>query len=185
LNIFSSIHELEPKLRFNLITLWHVLEHIPNPVEELQRLSDILTDDGILFISVPNFGGWTSMLAKSKWFHLDAPRHIHHFTPGSLRLLLEKSGIKIVSLTTSISFYAIFGIFQTLLNMSTGTMNLLYYYLKRGIDYNTSRSKLKLAGVITLHVLLSPLFLAVAVIVTTVASLFTKADTIEVICARN
>src|SRR5262249_17278387 len=60
---------------FDLIILWHVLEHLENPVETLAQIFQLLRVGGILIIEVPNLASLQSRLAGKHWFHLDIERH--------------------------------------------------------------------------------------------------------------
>lgn len=84
-----------PAASYQVITLWHVLEHLDNPVQALQLLRPSLRDDGLLMVEVPNRAGWGAALTGEYWYHWDLPRHRLHFTPASLRLVLEKAGFRV------------------------------------------------------------------------------------------
>ena len=78
-------------IRFDLLTLFHVLEHLPEPAGLLGALiHENLREDGLILIEVPNYSSWQSKIAGRKWLHLDASRHIHHFTPERLRRFLRE-----------------------------------------------------------------------------------------------
>lgn len=79
---------------FHVITLWHVLEHLHYPLQTLQELSHLLTDNGSLFIEVPNSASIVTKVFRSNWFAWDLPRHLYHFSPMSLSRLLKKAGFK-------------------------------------------------------------------------------------------
>ena len=69
---------------FDVITMWHVLEHLPDPGSALARAAGLLRPGGTLIVSVPNNDSLQARLGGDDWLHLDIPRHIYHFTPGSL-----------------------------------------------------------------------------------------------------
>jgi len=77
---------------FDLITLWHVLEHIPDPVEAVRKLQTLLKPGGKLLIALPNVGSLDARWYGADWVALDAPRHLWHFTPQTLKSLLEGNG---------------------------------------------------------------------------------------------
>ena len=116
--------------RFDVITLWHVLEHLPRPAETLRSLRDLLGEGGILYVAVPNFSSWESAAAGAAWFHLDLPRHLFHFEPEGLVRLLEREGFEPIRVDHSSWAYNVFGLCQTWLNRITGTRNVLYRRLK-------------------------------------------------------
>lgn len=79
---------------FSCITLWHSLEHLPDPSRVLKILYEALKPSGRLVITLPNIESIQARLFKDKWFHIDAPRHLYHFSPSSLTNLLNKIGFK-------------------------------------------------------------------------------------------
>jgi len=81
-----------PDRAFNLVTLWQSLEHLPNPLSALDRIRRMLRLDGHLVVAVPNFDSLQAHLFGSDWYHLDPPRHLYHFSPKTLELLLRRAG---------------------------------------------------------------------------------------------
>ncbi|EKD82680.1 MAG: hypothetical protein ACD_39C01155G0002 [uncultured bacterium] len=80
---------------FDMVVIRHVLEHLPNPEETIQEISRILKPGGGLYLVVPNYDGYVSSLFGSHWFALDVPRHLFHFTPQCLSILLNKYSLRI------------------------------------------------------------------------------------------
>jgi hypothetical protein len=76
------------------VTLWHVLEHIPEPIADLKEIRRIMRDDGRLVIEVPNSDSPTLRLCGPRWYALDVPRHLQHFSPSTLQQLLEVTGFR-------------------------------------------------------------------------------------------
>jgi SAM-dependent methyltransferase len=70
--------------RYDLTTLWHVLEHLPNPLETLRRLRRATKTGGRLIVAVPDSSGYAARLFGRRWFGYDAPRHLAHFTKETL-----------------------------------------------------------------------------------------------------
>jgi 2-polyprenyl-3-methyl-5-hydroxy-6-metoxy-1,4-benzoquinol methylase len=81
---------------FDVITLWHVLEHVHHPNAALLQIRKILKDDGVLMIALPNADSYDALVYGKKWIALDVPRHLFHYTPETLTKLLAKSGFHIV-----------------------------------------------------------------------------------------
>jgi ubiquinone/menaquinone biosynthesis C-methylase UbiE len=81
-----------PDDHFDVVTMWHVLEHVPAPRETLNELRRILKPDGLLVVEVPDSASLTFRLCGRDWMGLDVPRHLQHFTPTTLVRLLTDSG---------------------------------------------------------------------------------------------
>ena len=85
------------KTKFDVLTIFHVLEHLQNPGELLRNLiKSNLKFGGLLIAEVPNFGSWQSKWAGNKWLHLDVPRHLSHFTDESLARVIKEPGFTII-----------------------------------------------------------------------------------------
>lgn len=84
-----------PEKFFDIITLWHVLEHLTNPQEALKKINYLLKEDGILIIESPDFSSWQSRFFRDKWYALDLPRHLYQFSPEVLERILESAGVRI------------------------------------------------------------------------------------------
>lgn len=82
---------------FDAVIVWHVLEHMLDPVASLAAIHRLLRPGGRLVVAVPHFGSLQARWAGPAWFHLDLPRHVHHFPLSALRRLLEHSGFAIRS----------------------------------------------------------------------------------------
>ncbi len=87
-----NVDELFEPGRFDVVTLWHVLEHVPSPTQTLEQIRHVLADDGCLVLAVPNFDSWCARRYKELWFGMELPRHIWHFTPTTLEAMLNKAG---------------------------------------------------------------------------------------------
>ena len=95
--IVADIHQLH-KDNFTIITLWHVLEHLPNLNEMLQMLLSKLDTNGTLFLAVPNYESADAQKYQSHWAGYDVPRHLWHFSKKSMTHLVAKAGAKIVNI---------------------------------------------------------------------------------------
>jgi len=84
------------KQSFDVITLWHVLEHLLNLEEQIRMLKSLLKENGTLIIAVPNFKSFDATHYKSFWAALDVPRHLWHFSRSSIDKLFFKEEMKIV-----------------------------------------------------------------------------------------
>ncbi|HQF61512.1 MAG TPA: class I SAM-dependent methyltransferase [Anaerolineaceae bacterium] len=84
-----------PLGHFDLITLWDVLEHLPDPVTSLAQIRQLLKPDGWLVLSLPNASAWERRWFGEYWVGWDVPRHYNTFEPRTIKHLLEKCGFSI------------------------------------------------------------------------------------------
>jgi 2-polyprenyl-3-methyl-5-hydroxy-6-metoxy-1,4-benzoquinol methylase len=75
---------------FDVITLWHVLEHVHQLNETLAQLTALLKPTGVLLIAVPNVESFDAQHYRENWAAYDVPRHLYHFAPRTMALLLKK-----------------------------------------------------------------------------------------------
>ncbi|WP_298314851.1 class I SAM-dependent methyltransferase [uncultured Aquimarina sp.] len=78
---------------FDVITMWHVLEHVPDLSAQIKELKRLLKRGGNLIIAVPNFKSYDALYYKSFWAAYDVPRHLWHFSKNSMKTLFEKEGM--------------------------------------------------------------------------------------------
>ena len=93
--IVASIEDIVEK-DFDTIALWHVLEHLPDPIKKLRQLVGLLSQNGKLFIAVPNYNSWDANHYKDFWAAYDVPRHLWHFSYKGLDQLAQELNMKIV-----------------------------------------------------------------------------------------
>jgi 2-polyprenyl-3-methyl-5-hydroxy-6-metoxy-1,4-benzoquinol methylase len=115
----------------DVVTLWHVLEHVPNPGETVDLLKTWLKPGGGLLIGVPNFGSAQARLARTRWYHLDLPRHRTHFTEAGLHTLLARHGLVVVQTDHSMMEHNWFGMWQTAVSRFTSRPSYFFHLLKR------------------------------------------------------
>ncbi len=115
---------------FDVITLWHVLEHVKKPIDLLRDLAEHLKDDGVFVISVPNFKSVQSELFKGAWFHLDPPRHLIHFEPETLASTLTRAGLREAADQPFLPEYGTSGWVQSVLNGVLPHKNFLFELVK-------------------------------------------------------
>ena len=77
--------------KFDVITLWHVLEHIPNLEETIQQIENLLAPGGTVLIAVPNYKSFDAKYYNSFWAAYDVPRHLWHFSKESMDLLFSSN----------------------------------------------------------------------------------------------
>jgi 2-polyprenyl-3-methyl-5-hydroxy-6-metoxy-1,4-benzoquinol methylase len=83
--------------QYDVITMWHVLEHVHELSWTIDQLKRLLKEDGRLFIAVPNHHSFDARHYGSFWAAYDVPRHLYHFSPDTMGLLMEKHGLKVIA----------------------------------------------------------------------------------------
>ena len=81
---------------YDAITLWHVLEHVHDLQPYMQQLKTVLKENGKLFIAVPNYTSKDAANYNEYWAAYDVPRHLYHFSPKAMQVLLEKNNLKLL-----------------------------------------------------------------------------------------
>ncbi len=120
--------------KFNVITFWHVLEHVPDYQAYLDWCHAHLEDNGILIIAVPNYKSWDAKHFKEFWAAYDAPRHLWHFSKKSIAKLCDSS-FKVVK--TKPMIFDAFYVSLLSRKHKTGKSNLVFGFLA-GLRSNLS-----------------------------------------------
>ena len=121
----GDLDALGSSARFDLIVLFQALEHLAEPMATLRQSADLLEPGGVMVVAVPNFASWQARVFGRSWFHLDVPRHRHHFPPAALASALETVGLRVIR-TRFVSFeHDPYGWVQSLLNRMGFKQNLL------------------------------------------------------------
>jgi 2-polyprenyl-3-methyl-5-hydroxy-6-metoxy-1,4-benzoquinol methylase len=163
---FENIHIYKDKLEsisftegfFDVVIIWHVLEHIDDPILTIRETARILRPGGLLAIAVPNFGSFQARVFRESWFHLDLPRHAHHFAKDVLLECLKDNGFDIIRNHTFSIEQNLFGFIQSFFNKIVlfAKPNQFYSLLKKRQDFSTTFSFLLWAA---LAILIFPLAL--------------------------
>lgn len=95
IDLYEKIEEILGK-KFDVITMWHVLEHVPNLYEHLEHLKNLLVEDGKLIVAVPNFKSYDANYYKEFWAAYDVPRHLWHFSKKSISKLFSSVQLEVV-----------------------------------------------------------------------------------------
>ncbi len=90
-----------PAESFDLIAFSHSLEHIPDPLDALRTARALLAPGGRIAIALPNWASWQRSLFRGRWFHLDLPRHLQHFSPRALRVTAGLLELEVGEIGTS------------------------------------------------------------------------------------
>ena len=90
----NETSELENQ-SFDVITMWHVLEHVPNLEKQIQELKRLLKPNGTLIVAVPNFKSFDANHYKEFWAAYDVPIHFWHFSKTAIKSLFQKQNMKL------------------------------------------------------------------------------------------
>lgn len=85
-----------PDACFDVVTMWHVIEHLRDPPAALREIRRVLKPDGRLLLRTPNAQSWEAGLFRGNWYHLDPPRHLYLFSPQTMERLLRQCGFAVV-----------------------------------------------------------------------------------------
>ncbi len=81
--------------KFDVITLWHVFEHLPNLENQIEQITSLLKPNGVLVIAVPNYKSYDAAYYKEFWAAYDVPRHLWHFSKEGIAQLFSKQNFSI------------------------------------------------------------------------------------------
>jgi SAM-dependent methyltransferase len=94
----TQIHDLQ-NIKPQIITLWHVLEHTPDPNKILKDLTEILSYNGFIILALPNYKSFDCKYYKEYWAGYDVPRHLWHFSLTGIQNLIIETELKLTSTT--------------------------------------------------------------------------------------
>jgi len=101
-----------PGASFDLVTFWHVLEHLDDPLTALAEARRLVKPEGCVVVAVPNLDSLQAQIFKHDWLHLDVPRHRWHFGVRNLTTLAEQCHLRILRIHHFSLEYGPFGIIQ-------------------------------------------------------------------------
>lgn len=129
LNIFQGNLEQAsyPPAFFDAVTLWDVLEHLPDPTSTLQEVKRIIKPEGVLVVRVPNYDSCDAIIFGPAWAGLDVPRHFYVFSRNCLVKLLEKNGFTAPKLNCKIGGFPMF------------VLSLRFWMNKKSINSSSKR----------------------------------------------
>lgn len=131
---------------FDAVTLWDVIEHVPDPLALLREVHRILKPDGILVMRLPNIDSLDARWFGRYWAGLDAPRHLYVFGLRTLDQLLRQSGFAAVQRSTQVGGYLNF------------VKSIRFLFTGRGVDTPVARLLLRLLASSPVRLTLLPVF---------------------------
>lgn len=93
----NDLSEIEDD-SFDVITMWHVLEHVPDVEAQIAELKRIVKPEGTIIIAVPNYKSYDAQHYGIFWAAYDVPRHLWHFSKTSIKLLFSKQGMELIKI---------------------------------------------------------------------------------------
>lgn len=96
-----------PEAGFDVITMWHVLEHVPHLNDRIEDLKRLIKPNGLIVIAVPNCTSLDAKIYKESWAAYDVPRHLYHFSPKDIETVFKNHDLKVFRVLPMIfdSFY--------------------------------------------------------------------------------
>lgn len=101
----GTLQTYQTPFKFDIISMYHILEHVALPLDLLQAAHDRLENDGLLVIEVPNIASLDARLTGKKWTGWSLPVHFFHFVPDTLTKMLERCNFRVIRLDYSPSQY--------------------------------------------------------------------------------
>lgn len=84
--------------KFDIITMWHVLEHVPNLIEYIEKLKKLLNKNGTIIIAVPNYKSYDAKYYQQYWAAYDVPRHLWHFSKTTISKLFALVNMEVIKI---------------------------------------------------------------------------------------
>lgn len=167
-----------PSASFDVVTIFHVVEHLEDPFRYLVEVRRLLAPGGLLVIELPDHSGPGFRLLGVRHLCVDHPNHLHFFTEGSLRKLLARSGFRIEARGRFSLEYSPFTTLQNLLNLLPGEPNRLY----RSLMGNREAKALRKSPVTWIHYGLGAALALPAFLLSLSGLLFPGGNTIRFRC---
>jgi SAM-dependent methyltransferase len=166
---------------FDVITLFHVFEHLQKPKETMGLVDRFLRQEGLLVMTFPNIAGWQAKIFKSNWYHLDPPRHLIFFDPDDMIGIMEKQGFTLVRKKWMSFEQNPYGWVQSILNSLCRKREVLYERLKGNSYYSPEYGTINIFFQKMFFVLSFPFFSVFDL----VESLFGRSATVKLVFRKN
>lgn len=162
------------------VTFWYSFEHLLNALAHQKEAYRVLKEDGILVIAVQNIESLQATISGTRWFHLDLPRHVLHFSPRTLTDTLRLNGFRILKIEHRSVQMNIFGWYQSLLNILGFPQNIVYKLTKREV-----MSFAKTLPSLLLVLVISPFLFFLSLTLSTLEEILHKGGSVTVIAKKS
>lgn len=135
---------------FDLVTTFDVLEHVYKPRQFVTKINEWLKPGGIYYAVLPNIDSWEARMLGSYWYGLELPRHLFHFSPRSLSMLMKSSNFEEVSIFTARTSYLEYSagyVCGSMMQKLGGSPTPLAKVQRRSFAFKAIRKALRLAAV--------------------------------------
>lgn len=133
---FEEIEKIvEFPKEYDYVMLWHVLEHLNEPGAVLSQIKRLLAINGKVVIAVPNLASFQARFGKADWYHLDPPRHVHHFTPESFKILAGENGFIVEKIFFNSLYDNFMGEIITIVNKALPAKDVVFNGLRLNRNY--------------------------------------------------
>ena len=174
-------HEFEPR-SVDLVTLWQVLEHIGEPREFLLRCRDLMRPGGVFVAAVPNIEGLSARLTGERWWGLDVPRHLVHYSPRTLCSGLERAGFTVIRINHLSLQYDPYALLHSTLDWVFTRRHFLSDFAKQQVGADVS--PIEYAYNVAALAMLGPALAPLCVLTSVTASCLGQGGFIEVFARR-
>jgi SAM-dependent methyltransferase len=123
---------------FDVVTFWQAFEHMQRPREVLERVSALLNPGGVLVIAVPNFSSLQSALFRSRWYHLDLPRHMFHYDPENLSAVVSRHGFRVDRIHFHSREHDWAGILGSVMHLAPVNESVIHKIIRKTVGYHFS-----------------------------------------------
>lgn len=95
--LFENLEDCKQFSKYNIITLWHVLEHLPDLHKKIKYLKKLLSKNGFMLFALPNVDSFDAQKYKEYWAAYDVPRHLYHFNQNTFKKLMRIHDLKVIN----------------------------------------------------------------------------------------
>lgn len=184
-NTFLENYFSECTYKYDIIYAFHVLEHVKDPEHFLSMAIQMLETNGYLCISVPNYNSFQFRLFKNRWYHLDVPRHLNHFTYESLNLLFNRLNYHIYRKPFFSLYFEFIGYFISFYNYILPINNFIFNFIKCRNSLTLKFSKFSIFITLMKFILYLPFVFLLTIIFTLFSFSTPYSGTINVLAKKN